>query len=167
MSVEAGDWVHYSGDSQLLHWSLGPELFTKRIAEAKGPAEGDENQPERITIGFKAKHANPNGVLALVGGRIVTMGSAGVIDNGVILVAGNRIKAVGPRSDVKIPKGASRRSDQRTNGAARFCRHSRPRGAGDFRNYSAAKLGRFCSIVVWGHNHSRPVKQHSGDLCGQ
>ena len=106
MSVEAGDWVHYSGDSQLLHWSLGPELFTKRIAEAKGPAEGDENQPERITIGFKAKHANPNGVLALVGGRIVTMGSAGVIDNGVILVAGNRIKAVGPRSDVKIPKGA-------------------------------------------------------------
>ena len=106
MSVEAGDWLHYSGDSQLLHWSLGPELFTKRIAEAKGPAEGDENQPERITIGFKAKHANPNGVLALVGGRIVTMGSAGVIDNGVILVAGNRIKAVGPRSDVKIPKGA-------------------------------------------------------------
>jgi len=110
MSVEAGDWVHYSGDSQLLHWSLGPELFTRRIAEAKGPAEGDENQPEpepeRITIGFKAKHANPNGVLALVGGRLVTMGSAGVIDNGVILVEGNRITAVGPRSDVTIPKGA-------------------------------------------------------------
>ncbi len=109
LSVEAGDRVHFSGDSQSLHWSLGPKVFTSRISDVVRPIKEDEKrpEPEGINIGFKTKHAKPNGVLALVGGRIITMGPAGVIDNGVIIVEGNRIKAVGPQSDVEIPKGAT------------------------------------------------------------
>jgi imidazolonepropionase-like amidohydrolase/Tol biopolymer transport system component len=105
LSVQAGDWLHFSGDSQLLHWSLGPELFTSKIRDATRPVKKDEKrpEPESINIGFKAKHAKPNGSFALVGGRIVTMGPAGVIENGVVIVEDNRIKAVGPKDEIKLP----------------------------------------------------------------
>lgn len=105
LSVQAGDWLHFSGDSQSLHWSLGPDLFTSRISHAIRRAEDEESPAElEVTkIGFQAKHFRPRSSFALVGGRIVTMSSAGVIENGVIIVEGNRIKAVGPRDRVKLP----------------------------------------------------------------
>ncbi|MDA0919614.1 MAG: amidohydrolase family protein [Planctomycetota bacterium] len=105
LSVQAGDWLHFSGDSQSLHWSLGPELFASRISDATVALKDGEKRPEPVSIriGFKAKHARPNDTFALVGGRIVTMGPAGVIENGVIIVEGNRIKAVGSRDKVQIP----------------------------------------------------------------
>ena len=30
---DAGDFVHWSGDGQRLHWSLGPELFTRELKD--------------------------------------------------------------------------------------------------------------------------------------
>jgi Tol biopolymer transport system component/imidazolonepropionase-like amidohydrolase len=107
LSVQAGDWLHFSGDGQLLHWSLGSDLFTSRISDATGPVKKDEKRPEpqSTSIGFKAKHAIPKDSFAFVGGRVVTMGPAGVIENGVIIVEGNRIKAVGTSDAVKIPEG--------------------------------------------------------------
>ncbi len=105
LSVQAGDWLHFSGDSQSLHWSLGPELFASRISDVTVALKDGEKRPEpaSIRIGFKAKYARPNDTFALVGGRVITMGPAGVIENGVIIVEGNRIKAVGSRDKVQIP----------------------------------------------------------------
>ncbi|MDA0285714.1 MAG: amidohydrolase family protein, partial [Planctomycetota bacterium] len=115
LSVQAGDWLHFSGDGKSLHWSLGPELFTSpvsvaAIAVADGEDKGEADNenplpPESTTIGFKVRHAKPAGAFALVGGRIVTMGTAGVIEDGVIIVEANRIKAVGSKKEVKIPAG--------------------------------------------------------------
>ena len=50
----------------------------------------------------------PTGRIALVGARIVTMADAqgGIIDDGVILIDGNRITAVGRRGQVAIPADA-------------------------------------------------------------
>ena len=50
----------------------------------------------------------PQGTVALVGARIVTMANeaGGIIDDGVILIEGNRIRAVGRRGEVAIPAGA-------------------------------------------------------------
>src|SRR5205085_11133965 len=50
----------------------------------------------------------PTGVTALVGARIVTMANAegGIVDDGVIVIDGNRIRAVGPRASMTIPAGA-------------------------------------------------------------
>ena len=105
LSVQAGDWLHFSGDSNSLHWSLGPDLFTSRISDATRPVKDDEKRPEpaSTSIGFKARHSAPKDSFALVGGRVVTMGPAGVIENGVVLVEGNRIKAVGSREEVMLP----------------------------------------------------------------
>jgi imidazolonepropionase-like amidohydrolase len=59
-----------------------------------------------LAIGFRHPHAKPDTTRALVGGRIVTMGDAGVIDDGVVVIEGNRIVAVGKRGKVKIPADA-------------------------------------------------------------
>jgi hypothetical protein len=48
----------------------------------------------------------PKGVIALRGARIVSMKAGEVIENGDIVVTGNRITAVGPRGSVRIPGGA-------------------------------------------------------------
>ena len=129
LSDQAGDWPHFSGDGKRLHWSLGPDLFTatisdftalpelKKAKETKKP-QGDEDaaasekeeagkpKATSVAIGFKARHAAPSGSFALVGGRIVTMGPDGVIENGTIVVEGNRIVEVGPREKVKVPVNA-------------------------------------------------------------
>ncbi len=49
----------------------------------------------------------PAGSIALVGARIVTMSDeqGGIVDEGAILIRGNRIAAVGARSDVSLPAG--------------------------------------------------------------
>ncbi len=111
LSSQAGDWPHFSGDSQSLHWSLGPELFTWAIddsyPEPTDDEEEDAEEPQAASthIGFRVPHAKPNTSFALVGGRIVTMGPQGVIEDGTIVVSGNRITAVGSRADVSIPQG--------------------------------------------------------------
>jgi imidazolonepropionase-like amidohydrolase/Tol biopolymer transport system component len=48
----------------------------------------------------------PTGVIALRGARIVTMKAGEVIENGDIVITGNRITAVGARGSVRIPGGA-------------------------------------------------------------
>ena len=49
----------------------------------------------------------PSGVVALLHARIITMDEARrVIDDGVVVIEGNRIRAVGRAGEVAIPEGA-------------------------------------------------------------
>jgi imidazolonepropionase-like amidohydrolase len=50
----------------------------------------------------------PTGTFALTGAKIVTMASkdGGIIDDGVIVIRGDRIVAIGPRGSTAIPAGA-------------------------------------------------------------
>lgn len=50
--------------------------------------------------------AAPAGATAIVGGKLLTI-THGTIDDGVIVMAGGKIVAVGPASSVKVPKGAT------------------------------------------------------------
>ncbi|MCO8125249.1 amidohydrolase family protein [Stieleria sp. TO1_6] len=121
VSQQAGDFVHFSGDGNRLHWSLGAELSSCDVSDAidklaidnesaGGESDGGESQHEanvkHQSIGFSHPHAKPAGRRALVGGRIVTMGPQGVIENGVIVIDQNRIVAVGTREEVQIPDDA-------------------------------------------------------------
>jgi imidazolonepropionase-like amidohydrolase/Tol biopolymer transport system component len=108
---DAGETLRWSGDSRSLHWSLGPELYTLDIKNAftflEGAPETLPDPPAQgVNLGFQAESDIPRGTVAVVGGRIVTMRGDEVIEDGTVVLEGNRIKAVGPRASVAVPAGA-------------------------------------------------------------
>ncbi len=108
VSKDSGYNMAWSGDSQRLHWNLGPELFTQTLADDfLEPGEGEEKKepaPSQ-TLGFSFPHDAPRGGMALVGARLVTMEGDQVIEDGTLVMKGNRIEAVGPRATTSVPKG--------------------------------------------------------------
>jgi imidazolonepropionase-like amidohydrolase/Tol biopolymer transport system component len=111
VSRDAGEYLHWSGDSKRLYWSLGPELFTRELREAfrfvEGAPEKLPEAPEKgVNISFDVPADVPGGTVALVGGRIITMHRDEVIEEGVVVVRGNRIVTVGRLGQVKVPEGA-------------------------------------------------------------
>jgi imidazolonepropionase-like amidohydrolase/Tol biopolymer transport system component len=122
VSRDAGFNLHWSGDSRRLYWSLGPELFSRDLSRSFSFVEGaqpkpDEPEAKGVAIGFTAKSDKPEGSLALVGARVITMaglkagaiqGTPGVLENATIVIDGNRIAAIGPSSSTQVPAGARR-----------------------------------------------------------
>jgi imidazolonepropionase-like amidohydrolase/Tol biopolymer transport system component len=111
VSRDAGEWLHWSGDGKRLHWALGPELYTRELKDSfrfqEGAPEKLPEVPEKgLDIGFQAKTDAPEGTVALVGGRVITMKGDEVLEEGVVVVKGSRIVAVGPRAKVTVPAGA-------------------------------------------------------------
>ncbi len=111
VSKDAGEYLRWSGDSRSLHWSLGRELFTRSLTEsfaflAGAPEKLPEPEGKGVDIGFEAAADAPKGAVALVGGRVVTMKGDETIENGTVVVEGNRIVAVGPAGQVAVPAGA-------------------------------------------------------------
>jgi imidazolonepropionase-like amidohydrolase len=108
---DAGSWLHWSGDAKTLHWSLGPELYSLDLKNAftflDGAPEKLPDPPAHGTsIGFQAKSDVPTGTVAVVGARIVPMKGDEVIEDGTVVIEGNRIRAVGPRVSTSVPAGA-------------------------------------------------------------
>ncbi|MDH3224410.1 MAG: amidohydrolase, partial [Gemmatimonadota bacterium] len=118
VSSESGTNLHWS-DGATLHWAVGPEYFTRTLAETFAFLDGAAEEPEEpetegVNIAFTAEADVPAGTVAFVGGRVITAaddGAAhgavdGIIENGTVLVDGSRIVAVGPASQIQVPSGA-------------------------------------------------------------
>ncbi|MBW3552049.1 MAG: amidohydrolase family protein, partial [Gemmatimonadetes bacterium] len=131
MGAEFPAW---SADGRKVHWSLGnahfvydldaAEAFADSVEAAEAaPGAGaplgapadtadaeEEDEPEYEPREFRIELAGrrdlPEGTVALVGARLVTMNGDEVIEDGVIVVRNNRIQDVGRRGAVQIPAGA-------------------------------------------------------------
>ncbi len=107
-------YMNWSGEA--LNWSLGSSLFTARVGDMlaslpKGEddeGEGYEPPEPGVDLSMSVNASKPAGVTALIGAKIITMGGddGGVIDNGVIVINGDRITAIGAAADVSVPAGA-------------------------------------------------------------
>ena len=114
VSKTAGEFLHFSHDSRSLFWSHGPTLYHQSLRKAFPNALSSIEPAKPITEGedlsLYAATYKPKGLIALVGGRIVTMRNANktqeIIEDGTIIIDGSKISAVGPRKNIVIPKGA-------------------------------------------------------------
>ena len=106
VSADAGDWLHWAGNSRTLYWTQGPDLFALNLHPVGGFAGGKQAAaPVHARLGFTVPADKPRGTIALTGARIVTMRGDEVIDNGTILIDGDRISAVGPTAAISYPAG--------------------------------------------------------------
>jgi len=113
-SGDGGNYPHWSNDGATLAWSLGATLYTTDVAELFA-LHGDDEEgytapADGVSMSMTLESDRPDSSVALSGARIVTMADAegGVIENGVIVVEGNRIVAVGAVDDIDIPADATR-----------------------------------------------------------
>ncbi len=111
VTKDAGSYLHWSGDSNKLLWTLGEKYYNREIKNSFTFVEGaPQTLPELDTIGvamgLKLKSDLPIGLVALKGARIITMQGEQVIEEGTILIENNKIKAIGKVADVQIPTEA-------------------------------------------------------------
>jgi len=114
-SGDGGNFPNWSNAGEQLNWSLGARLFNTdtddmfmlRLDDDENGAY--ESPDASVSLAIVMQAEVPDGVVALVGARIITMSAVdgGVIEDGIIVVNGNRIVAVGADGDVSIPDGAN------------------------------------------------------------
>jgi imidazolonepropionase-like amidohydrolase len=120
--------VNWSEGGRRITWSYGPTLYKVSLdsvlaywdakaleagRKAEPAAPGDTVKPpaprvptDTIDVALWLPRAKPSGTYAITNGRLVTMRGDEVVEDGTIVVEGNRITAVGPSSQVKVPAGA-------------------------------------------------------------
>lgn len=102
ISKDVGDWLHWSADSKTVHWVEGPNYFSRPVNGAVSAA---------TSLAVDVASDAPSDTFAFVGARVITMRDAErqqeVIEDGVVIVRGSRIVAVGPRASTTVPQGAT------------------------------------------------------------
>jgi len=111
LSKRAGENISWTTDSQNLYWSLGPELYSHTIDGMFELSNAEESSTiipteDGTNIGFTKKVDVPRGTIAFIGGQVITMNGDNVIKDGVVIVKGNKISAVGTASNVNVPDDA-------------------------------------------------------------
>jgi imidazolonepropionase-like amidohydrolase/Tol biopolymer transport system component len=116
VSSGGADYIRWSNNGNSLHWAIGPTLYSAQtnaffpnapLAKDAKPAKF-EPPKTGVSLSMPMKADRPSGLVAFTGARLVTMSdkSGGIIDNGVVLVENDRIKAVGRAGELAIPAGA-------------------------------------------------------------
>jgi imidazolonepropionase-like amidohydrolase/Tol biopolymer transport system component len=100
LSQDAGINLHWSSNSDEIHWTLGNEYFTANVFNTDNIVESG------LKITLEVKTDKPKGVIAFKGARIITMEGNEVIDNGTIIIKENKIEAIGKTGDINIPSNA-------------------------------------------------------------
>jgi len=112
LDVNAGKYLHWSGDSKAVHFSLGNELFTREIKNAfafvpGAPKALPKMAEDGVKIGFSEPANKPTATTVINGARVITMKGDEVIENARIVIKGNRIVGIGSMGNVAAPAGAT------------------------------------------------------------
>ncbi|MFO6446374.1 amidohydrolase family protein [Erythrobacter sp. NE805] len=116
VSTGGADYLGWARGGETLFWSIGPRLESANVAALfanapktetdKGPAYTSPTTgiPLQVTV----QKAKPSGVTVITGAKILTMkpglaaDDAGVIENGLIVIEGDRITGVYDATTVRI-----------------------------------------------------------------
>lgn len=114
VSGSGAEYMNWSGGGGRLHWSRGATLFSADLASLFTNAPAEEKAPkftpptEGVSLSMTQAASKHKGIVVLTGAKIVTMADkdGGVIENGTIVIDGDRITAVGPAGTITVPAGA-------------------------------------------------------------
>jgi imidazolonepropionase-like amidohydrolase/Tol biopolymer transport system component len=112
-SGDGGNFPHWSQSGETLNWTLGANAYKASVMDLFTRDSEDVSSYSAPTAGhslsLRLEADVPGGKVALTGARLITMTAddGGVIDNGVIVIDGNRIAAVGDEN-TPIPDDAKR-----------------------------------------------------------
>ena len=106
LSRDAGDHLHWSQNSEFVHWTMGENYFSRSIKECFAEDKKLPQEEVGLQLGLDLSTDTPEGMIAFVGARIITMRDNEVIAHGTILVDKNRIVAIGKSDSVSIPSKA-------------------------------------------------------------
>lgn len=112
ISEDVGSELHWSADSQRLHWLVGDRYFTRSLQDSFAFLPGAPAELPKpadavgVSLGLELPVDTPSGVVAFTNARLITMRGEEVIDNGTLIVQGDRIQALGPAAEVAVPAGA-------------------------------------------------------------
>ncbi|MEP3422257.1 MAG: amidohydrolase family protein [Erythrobacter sp.] len=121
VSEGGADYIGWANGGETVYWSIGAQMRQAQVADFFGdgpPAEEADDDgyspPETgISMAMTVHAARPEGTTVITGARILTMAAglddqdAGVIDDGVIVIEGDRIAAIGATGSIDIPDGAT------------------------------------------------------------
>lgn len=103
ISTNGSTYPSWNENGSSIYWTLGPDLFEGYLPAAFD----DENyeQKEIASLSRTVQANKPDGGVVLTNARIITMSDedGGIIENGTILVEGDRITEIG--EDLDIPDG--------------------------------------------------------------
>ncbi|MGN7928840.1 amidohydrolase family protein [Sphingopyxis sp. 22461] len=114
VSGSGAEYMNWSDGGRRLHWSRGATLFSADLASLFTNAPADEKAPkftpptDGISLSMTQAASKHKGIVVITGAKIVTMADkdGGVIENGAIVIDGDRITAVGPAGAITVPAGA-------------------------------------------------------------
>ncbi|MBL9070953.1 MAG: PD40 domain-containing protein [Sphingopyxis sp.] len=115
VSDSGADYMHWSDGGKRLHWTRGPTLFSADLGQFFASAPAGDGKPAKfspptsgVSLSMPQSAAKHKGIVVVTGAKIVTMadGDGGIIENGAILIDGDRITAVGPAGAITVPAGA-------------------------------------------------------------
>ncbi|MEP0392596.1 MAG: amidohydrolase family protein [Erythrobacter sp.] len=121
VSKGGADFMGWARGGETLFWSIGPELKQAQVSDffaskPKGDDDeeaGYETPSSAISMAVTVTKSAPSGTVAITGAKILTMAAgldtedAGTIENGVIIIEGDRIAAIGEAGEVDVPAGAT------------------------------------------------------------
>ena len=110
-SKGGADYIGWSADGRRLHWSIGPEMRLAHVtnlfrAAPKAESDAGAYEPPKagIPLSVRQAAAKPSGTVVITGARVLTMSGdeGGVIENGMIVIEGDRIVGVHDATLVRI-----------------------------------------------------------------
>jgi Tol biopolymer transport system component/imidazolonepropionase-like amidohydrolase len=122
LTEDGGDWIGWADGGRTLTWVAGPVYSRLALDKAlpippapePAPPKGAKPKaetaklpvPEALEIVLEAPRAHGEGLVAYRGARLVTLKGDEVIEDGTLLVDGERIVAIGPSASVSVPAAA-------------------------------------------------------------
>jgi imidazolonepropionase-like amidohydrolase/Tol biopolymer transport system component len=110
VSEDAGINLQWSADGQKVHWTLGSKYYTVELKNCfpflESSPDSADIKRNVIDIDLILTSDKPTGKLAFTGAKIITMHGDQVIENGTIVIEGNKIISVGTTGQIQVPSDA-------------------------------------------------------------